>query len=206
MVMKKKTKQQFLNPLAITIGLIVLFTVINAIGAVSAQDAASGGTTGTSSGTTSTANEQSCIDGMTPFIAQQTASYYGFLEQTFQNKDSSSSLVDTSVEKYREFRKSLINKWYTYFPQGGQFFSIANLEPGQCMAMIDQALSEARRAIQEKATTTAVVKQTSALLEKYQSLNSELRDLADTMVKFKANLDVFTNKVACFVKSGCTKG
>ena len=194
-----------MNPFSVTVSLIVLFTIVNAVGVIKATPDATSTSQPTS--TSSDPNtEQLCTDGMRPFIAEQTNNYYQFLEQTFQNKDSSSSLVDISTEKYREYRKILTDKWQTYYPQGGQTFAIAGVEPGACRALVDEALSEARMAIQQKATTTAVVKETSALLEKYQSINSELRDLADTVIKFKANLDVFTNKVACFVKSGCTKG
>lgn len=131
--------------------------------------------------------------------------YRNFLETTFQNKSSTSSLLDTAFAHYKEFRTAAMNKYAQYLPQQGAGQLSEGLQPGACLAIVEENLAEARRLLESRARTSSSVKKTTALISKYQEINNQLRTLNQSFITMKAYLDTFAAKLPCYIKKSCNK-
>ncbi len=147
-----------------------------------------------------------CQQAISPFLVEQKKLYQQFLETHFSNKSSSSSLLDVAFDRYKEYRESLMNEYAKYYPQQGTPQVKEGLEPSACLGLIDVELANARQMLKSKALKTSVVKQATALTQKYQDLNEKLRTLNQNIVWMKTYLDTFAEKLPCYVHSSCIRG
>ena len=79
------------------------------------------------------------------------------------------------------------------------------LELGECRDILEKALRSARDTLEQKAITTSTVKKTTALLQKYQSINGQLRNLYQSFITMKKHLDTFADKLPCYISKQCNK-
>jgi hypothetical protein len=166
-----------------------------------AQDTATSGTTQTSAQT-----NVICQAEMQVYADAQLKDFRSFITTNFQNKSSTSSLLEIAINRYKQLRTSLYNKYATYFPQEGALLLTEGIEPGACMEIVDNTLALARRELSTRAMQTATVKKTTAILDKYQQINDKLGALNLTFLKMKGYLDTFSAKLPCYLAKSCNKG
>jgi len=147
-----------------------------------------------------------CQMDLGQYMEDQKVQFRTFLTTTNQNKSNTGSLLPTIFGKYREVRDAAYAKYATYYPQQGASQLSEGLSPGACLKTMDDALDEMRREIQTQAMQTSTVRKTTALLQKYQNINNQLRVLNRTFLTMKSYLDTFSQRLPCYVKNSCNKG
>ncbi len=146
-----------------------------------------------------------CQAEMELYLQGELKSYRAWLEQHFQNKSSTASLLDSALGRYSQFREGAYKHYEKYFPHQGALQLTEGLEPGACRKMIEDATATARRLLESKARSTSAVKKTTALIGKYQEINGKLRLLNQTFLTMKAYLTTFSDKLPCYVSKACNK-
>lgn len=197
-----RKKQKFeLKPLTMTLALVVVFFLGNSVEFLRAQDAPGYG------GSNGAAPEENvdCITDMKKYIAEQSPRYGDWMESHFNNKSSSSSLLDDAFARYGELRRSLYERYETYGPTQSALFLTEGLEPGECRKLVEDELDNAKRMLEQKALTTSTVKKTTILISKYQEMNGQLRNLYQSFITMKKHLDTFSDKLPCYIRKGCNK-
>ncbi len=140
------------------------------------------------------------------FVDIQLTSFRSFLATNFQNKSSTSSLLETAFARYREFRSALYTKYNSYMPQQGASQLTEGLGSNACFTAVQDALDAAQNELQQRAVQTSTVKKTTALISKYQQINAKLATLNRTFITMKTYLDTFAAKLPCYIVKGCNKG
>lgn len=201
-------KKHLLRPLIATIVLAVFLFFGNSVEIIGAQDGASdSGSFPYPFQDTTTPVDTACEPEMKVFAAQKLQEYLGFIQKTFQNKSSTGSLLSIAIAKYRQLREELLIGYSKYVPRSGALQLTVGLQPGACLKIVQDTLADARRLLKIHAVRTSGVKKATALLEKYQSINSKLQELNRQFVNMKALLDSFEAKLPCYIKKGsCVKG
>jgi hypothetical protein len=203
--MFNKPQQSAKKTLILTLSLIAIFLFGNAFDVIQAQPAPTG--TGAPQGAAPEGQTNVvCQVEMGKFLEVELNNYHQFMETNFQNKSSTSSLLEDGMGKYREFRKTIMDKYSTFYPQQGASLLTEGLEPDACLGQVEDALSEARRTLDTKARSTSAVKKTTALISKYQEINGKLRKLNQTFITMKSYLDTFAAKLPCYIRKSCNKG
>jgi len=203
--MKKLITQLKIKPFTAVVVLALVFFFGNAMRLTSAQVSGSGQVPLPFVNPTTETNNR-CEPAMKSFADKERLDFMNFLEQNFQNKSSSGSLLELALNKYRDLRTRLYTAYSQYYPNNGSLIFSAGLEPNKCEQIIVQTLNDAKLLLKLHAVRTSGVKKTTALLEKYQQINSELANLFQQFVYMKAYLDTFVVKMPCYPKSACLKG
>ncbi len=146
-----------------------------------------------------------CEPEMQDFSEKLLADYRSFVETNFQNKSSTASLIETAIGKYRELSHNLYTAYYKYYPNEGSFVVTTGTEPKGCLKIVQDTLSAAKTLLKTHAIHTSGVKKTTALLEKYRSINNQLGMLYQQFLYLKANLDGFADKLPCYISKSCVK-
>ena len=147
-----------------------------------------------------------CQAEMFKFIDAESKIYKAWMEQHFQNKSSTGSLLDDAVARYGQYRDAAYKKYFTFFPHQGALQLTEGLEAPACRKMMEDELASARRLIESKARSTSAVKKTTALITKYQQINAQLRALNQTFVTTKSLITTFSDKLPCYIRKSCNKG
>lgn len=191
------------HPTAVMIALVILLCAGNSVDYLQAQQ------TPTDTPNQSAAPEGQenyfCQANMKVFLETEEPRYRAWMESHFNNKSSTTSLLDDAFARYADFRASLYARYSTYFPYQGALQLSEGLELGECKDLVEKALRDARNTLEEKAITTSTVKKTTALLQKYQSINGQLRNLYQSFITMKKHLDTFADKLPCYISDQCNK-
>lgn len=187
--------------MAMTIALALILFTGNAMQITKAQN--SGQTQGGQGGNTNSPQEVICQYELKTFLDTELLSYMKFMEQHFENKSSTASLLDIAFAKYDEFKNKVWAKYYTYQPQSGTDFETEALKGAACLAQVKEALNTAQQLVLRKAQTTSAVKQSTALIDKYKQINDKLSVMNKSFLNFKSYMDTFSLKVPCYLKDSC---
>jgi hypothetical protein len=205
----KMPKMNEFKMLAVTAAIAAVFLFGSSVDLINAQTAPNYGNTPTSPpapGTSAEDVKTICTIEMQKVADVELGNYRTFITTNFQNKSNTGSLLEIAVSRYRQLRKTLYDKYATFYPHQGALILTEGLQPGACMAIVDDTLSLARRELQMRAVQTSTVKKTTALIEKYQQINEKLGNLNRTFLSMKAYLDTFASKLPCYIKKSCNKG
>ena len=132
-----------------------------------------------------------CESVMKNVAVKQLKGFMDFLETNFQNKSSTSSLLNLAFAQYRVMRRELFITYNKYYPNQGASQIVTGVEPAACLKILNE---------------TSGVKKSTALLQKYQSINDLLGVLHQQFIFLKGYLDTFSTKLPCYVKEQCLKG
>jgi len=191
--------------LAMTVAVVLIFVALNAVNVIQAQPAATG--TGAPQGQVpDNQAEAACTDAMGKFADYQLGQFRNFIRDNFQNKSSTTSLLDAAISRYREFRAALYTEYAGFYPQQGAFQLTEGIGSNACMSVMNDFLDKARNELQSRAVQTSTVKKTTALIEKYQEINGKLATLNRTFLTMKSYLDTFAAKLPCYIAKSCNKG
>ncbi|GEM_PF-4890478 len=150
-------------------------------------------------------NEQVCKYEIRAYIEAELPKFRDFIDQHFQNKSSTKSLLDIAFAKYGEFRQKLINKLSLYYPPAGSNVVMVGSAPSECFSLVQQAESDAQSFIVRKVEVTSSVKKVTAIMDKYKQINQKLALLNQTFLNVKNLMDKFAKKLPCYIKD-CNSG
>jgi len=214
--MKNAQTKTELKMLAMTAAIAMFVFLSNAVGVLQAADTPPGGGApgygsgaGSGAGGTGAGGAQEtnlCVPEMDAYTQVELGRYREFLTTNFQNKSSTTSLLDLGMGRYREFRTALYKKYNSYFPKTGALQLTEGIVPSSCLDIVNKALAQARNELKTRSVQTSTVKKATALIHKYQDINNQLRVLNRTFVTMKAYLDTFATKLPCYIKKACNKG
>ncbi len=202
---KTKVKKRFFHPSVITLLLVIVMILGNSTDFLYAQQPG----TPTEPAQADLTEEQvnvRCEAEMTTFTNEKMAEYRQWMEQHFQNKSSTTSLLTDGMARYKQLRTTLYNELYFYAPQQNALLLTEGVEGTACRKIVEKALAEAKRAIDSRARSTSAVKKSTVLLTKYQELNDKMAKLTRDYLQMKAYLDTFAAKLPCYINRSCNKG
>jgi uncharacterized membrane protein len=208
-----------LHPLVITINLMVLLLMGNALGIGQQTQAADPETTATQSEATITRVEgakndidtvvdQVCTYEMTKFGDPEFEKYRTFMEDHFKNKSTTSSLMEKGLQRYEQFKTTIRGKLELLL--GSQIAMAAQSNSSNmaqlpaissCEAKAQEYLDQAAQMLQMRAVTTSGIKKASIFVEKYKQINGKLRSLNLDIMKMVVNIRTFEEKLPCYLKS-----
>ena len=142
--MKKLIPQFKFKPLTMTVILAMVLFFGNSLRPTEAQVAAPPVPypVAPAVGDTTAANN-ACAPAMADFSSKLLADFRTFLDTNFQNKASTSSLLGVAMAKYTQMRDQLYTAWGQYFPNQGVPLATSGVQPGQCLQIVNQTLSDA---------------------------------------------------------------
>lgn len=146
-----------------------------------------------------------CQLEMGKFLEVELGKFRDFIRTNFQNKSSTGSLLAPAFARYEELRTTVYDKFHTYVPQQGASQLDESLANSGCARQVENTLALAKREIESRAEQTSTVKHTTALIQKYQQINTQLRTLTSTFSSMKAYLQTFADKLPCYIKKSCNK-
>lgn len=188
--------------MAMTVALALMLFAGNAMQITRAQDA--GQNQGNQQGgNVDTPQEVVCQYEMKLFLDAELKSFSQFIDQNFDNKSSTASLLDIAFAKYDEFKNKVWAKYNTYPPQAGTDMMTEGLKGAACLQQVNDALNTAQQLVLRKAEMTSAVKQSTALIDKYKQINDKLALLNKSFLNFKSYMDTFSLKVPCYLKDSC---
>ncbi len=202
---KIKNKKKIFHPSVITLLLVTVMIFGNSTDFLYAQQ---GVTEPAESGTELNKEQVNvrCEEEMTPFTNEKMAEYREWMDQHFQNKSSTTSLLTKGIGRYKQLRTTLYNELYFYMPQQNALILTEGLEGPACRRIVEKALAEAKREIDSRARSTSAVKKSTVLLTKYQEINDKIEKLTSDYLQMKAYLDTFAAKLPCYINRSCNKG
>lgn len=146
-----------------------------------------------------------CRQALSPLFDIELKEFFGFLEKNFQNKSSNSSLTNAAIARYRDFKKNLDNYFtelnFSYdSEQNTEAIQAANLNYATCVKIKSEYSELAKKILIDHVKTTSAAKKTSVLLEKYQAINSKLRDLNMEISQLYGYFMAFKEKLPGFLQ------
>ncbi len=218
--MKNKTNtnsKRLLHPVVITINLMLLLFLGNALGTgyVSQADETTPPASDTPitvvEGTAANKNAitpQICIYELTKYADPEFESYQTFMEDNFKNKSATSSLLKKGIERYELLKKNirgqleiLVGSQLAAAAQSGAANAAQFPGLSECEAKAAEYIDNASKLLEMRAYTTSSIKKTSVFVEKYKQINSKLRSLDLDIMKMVINIRTFEEKMPCYLKT-----
>lgn len=148
-----------------------------------------------------------CNNSLAPIYDLELKQFMDFLETTFQNKSSNSSLMNIAIARYQKFKDRLND----LFSQVGATDSDTDYVEAQnsyglCSDIKNEYFDKAKKVMIEHIKKTTAIKTTTIMLEKYQSINSKLRDMNTSISQMYGYFMSFKSMLPGFVVKCLTSG
>lgn len=183
---QRKMKNKFRIIAVLIIGIALIFTGANI---VLAEEAAAVSDTGA----------QKC-PAMTDFFNAENKFYNAFIEMNFKNKSSDSSLLQSAIDRYSQYRKRTMAEYSKHYPVSGNYQAFEAATQTECYSELQQQLSDAKQILKNHVRITTYKKRQTALMEKYEAINSGLRKLNISFGEMKGFFKSFDSKLPKFIK------
>lgn len=144
-----------------------------------------------------------CKEKLIPIFDLELKDFFKFLDESFQNKSSNSSLTNIAIVRYQDFKNSLND----YFARlninnaSNEEYVRANNAYVLCAELLDQYFAVAKSQMIDHIKKTSAVKTASVLLEKYKAINNRLRDLNTAISQMYGYFASFKALLPGFVKN-----
>lgn len=153
-----------------------------------------------------------CRQALVPLFDIELKEFFEFLETNFQNKGSNSSLTNIAIARFKDYKDNLNDYFTRLSPSydselGGnspEAYASANASFLACDKIKDEYLYNARKILISHIKTTSASKKASVLLDKYQAINSRLRDLNMEISQLYGYFMAFKAKLPGFLQQ-CIK-
>jgi len=153
----------------------------------------------------------------------ETKKFITFLQQTTSNPSDTSSLSNTILAKFREFKKDLdaievelLKKNYSENVWAGwksaeEFFTYKGItsyndsfaSAQKCSQLKTKYVQMAKDNMLNKITDSANRKKSVILMEKLQAINNRLREMNSKITTLYGLFKTFSNKIICFEANKC---
>ena len=142
---------------------------------------------------------QSCKKNLSRALDVEFYDFLKFLEVNFQNKSSNSSLANIAIGRYRDYKLNVENLFAQIKAVEGTFAQ-QNAAYLDCIVIKDEYLKLAKSKLLEHIKKNSAQKKTIVLLEKYQAINSKLRDLNVEIAEMYASFMTFKERLPGFLQ------
>jgi len=146
-----------------------------------------------------------CEEKLSPLFDLKTVEFLGFLKRHYENKRFNSSLNHAAVIKFSEYKTFIESQIYDlatiYTSEDGAFGSEEYKSYVACSAFAQAYIDIAKQQLIDHARQTSYQKKSTILVEKYQSINSQLRELLMDSARMYANFETLKNKLPGFLSS-----
>ncbi|MGL5831470.1 MAG: hypothetical protein ACRCZE_04985 [Candidatus Altimarinota bacterium] len=153
----------------------------------------------------SEAAETKCVTDLQAYGEQEMTKYRQFMEEHFANKDSTGSLLDAAIDRYLQLENDFRSKYQEIFQQQVGNAGARNYLQGEyftdCQEVLNNYLTEGRKLVEMRATTTSTIKKTSVFVEKYKQINDKLRAMNLEVLRMTVNISTFEQKLPCYLKN-----
>jgi hypothetical protein len=144
-----------------------------------------------------------CTTVLTPTFEWRTLEFAAFLDVHFQSKKNNTYLIDEAITAFREYKKTIMQELGKF--ETGTFVTYKQAEAlDACVRLSEKYISDAKNMLRDHVLTTSRVKEQTALLDKYKTINSKLRDMNSLIGKIVGSFAGFNNKLPAYVKD-CLK-
>jgi hypothetical protein len=150
-----------------------------------------------------------CGENLSAAYDIELAEFLEFLEGNFQNKSSNTSLVNIAIARFSEYKKNLNILFNTLNPSAaisGMGGITANTTANEllaydnCLGLKEFYLDAAKQKMIDHIKTNTAQKKTAIFVEKYQAINSRLRDLNLAIAKMYGFFMTFKEKLPFFIE------
>lgn len=153
-----------------------------------------------------------CIEIMRPVLEKELIDFITFLDTTFRNKSSNSSLLNLAVGRYREYTNAIDAKFDSLKPQ---IYTESEEGTGEerkvqyrdqleeyidCSTLVSNEKTAAKELMIKKIKTSNYQKKAAIMLEKYQAVNFKIRELYFSIIKTYSYFSAFKNKLPFFIE------
>jgi len=149
-----------------------------------------------------------CLQTLMPKFDSETLLFMQFLDQTFQNKSSTSSLVNIAIIRYREY-KSVINGLMATVSVADSDANMVETNEENfksydlCQKYANSYIHSAKEIMIKRIKTTSSQKKATIFVEKYKSINDGLRKLHFSLSEMYSYFMTFKNKLPGFICDQC---
>ena len=153
---------------------------------------------------------QKCQETLTPIFDAETLIFLQFLDTHYRNKSANSSLNNIAIAKYSEYKKAInihLENLKAKSVDDGEALRLSDEFNAllECNGLAAAYTDLSKVKMLEHIRTTTYEKKTTMMLEKYKSVNDDLRDLHFKIAKMYAYFATFRNKLPGFLSSCVTK-
>ena len=147
----------------------------------------------------------SCRQKLVPIYDLETIQFLTFLEDHFQNKSSSTTLLNTAIVRYRGYKTDLESHFQKIQPVASSYSDVKVYEQyfnayTTCEQLTTAYLEMAKDSLIAHAQRTSNQKRTTILIEKYKSINDKMRDLNFEIAQMYGHFLTFENKLPGFTQ------
>lgn len=146
-----------------------------------------------------------CYKNLVPAFDLELMDFLKFLETNFQNKSSNNSLANTAIARYNEYKNDIEDLFSGLYPK-----SLTENQPAlatdeitafnNCLKIKDEYIVQAKNKMIDHIKNTNAQKRTTVMLEKYQAINDQLRNLNLQISKLYGLFMAFKNKLPGFLQ------
>ncbi|PKL36619.1 hypothetical protein CVV38_01815 [Candidatus Peregrinibacteria bacterium HGW-Peregrinibacteria-1] len=151
-----------------------------------------------------------CINDLVPLYDIATVKFLSFLEENFQSKNANSILVDIALKRFVQYKQYLDEVVLLMEVQPSfngealqSYEEFSSLQQCVGLSKAYQDMVKAQMVSYIKANSSQ--KKTSALVEKYEALNSRMGEMNLEIAQMKGYFLSFKNRLPGFIKSCFTK-
>lgn len=214
---KKKYNLKAIEQLAITISLMLILLVGNSLNYVEVSSAEEPNTDianapivaveGSKEEVSKITNIE-CQTKLAEFADPEFDKYKKFMEDNFQNKSTTSSLMDLAIQRYDKFKTDIrsqlelmIGRQLNVAQASGSSDATQLNGLDNCEKQANDYINNAAKLLQMRAVTTSGIKKASIFVEKYQQVNGKLRDMEQDIMRMVTNISSFQQKLPCYLKT-----
>lgn len=140
-----------------------------------------------------------CVEEMRPFMQQKSKEFREYLTAHFQNKSTNTSLLDLALKRFQKYKKELMDKITTFFPQAGLEQFTETVQTIKCLAEVRKEINLSESLMKDFYRKTASIKTSSAFMNKLKQVNDKLRKLNERMMNLQGKWENLMNKIPCFL-------
>lgn len=144
-----------------------------------------------------------CQQNIVPAFDLEQIEFFKFLEINFQNKSSDSSLINIAISRYAEHKRNLKDLLAILQPGGTETTALYENEVAaysDCQKTMDEYISLAKEKMIEHVRKNSAQKKTALMVEKYQAINDQLRELNLQIAKMYGLFMTFKEKLPGFLQ------
>lgn len=144
-----------------------------------------------------------CQQNIDPAFKLEQAEFLNFLNLNFQNKSSDSSLINIAISRYAEHKRNLKDLLAILQPGGTETTVLYQDEVAaysDCQKIMDAYIDTAKEEMIKHVRKNAAQKKTALMVEKYQAINDQLRELNVQIAKMYGLFMTFKEKLPGFLQ------
>lgn len=148
-----------------------------------------------------------CQSKLVPLYDLEMLTFFKYLEETFENKSSNSTMVNLAIVRFTRFKGALNDEFFDLKPiVSSEVKNYAEIFAGYklCGQIKDTYIALGKEKLIEHIKKNNAQKKTTMLLEKYKSINQRLRDYNQTIAEVYSGYVALNNKLPGFLRKCIT--